>query len=28
LKSTAQVGAVITGRVAGHTNEHLLAEAA
>jgi threonylcarbamoyladenosine tRNA methylthiotransferase MtaB len=28
LKSAGEVGTVITGRVAGHTNEHLLAEAA
>jgi threonylcarbamoyladenosine tRNA methylthiotransferase MtaB len=28
VKSSAQIGAVVTGRVAGHTEDHLLAEAA
>jgi threonylcarbamoyladenosine tRNA methylthiotransferase MtaB len=28
LRSAAQIGAVVTGRVAGHTEDHLLAEAA
>ena len=28
VKSSAEIGAVVTGRVAGHTPEHLLAEAA
>ena len=28
VKSSAAIGAVVTGRVAGHTTEHLLAEAA